>query len=217
MILPKSAGRQYLRRTASFELSPGLGVTIGISIASVIISAFIISFCFGLFRASWEREGDEHRPVTPEPLPNTQGRSNRLSKAVIAGLPLVRFGNIRVKDVELGQLEVEHAPVRHSRSSQGHQLGRFELETLSKTDKGGIGLPCMVNSSDPAMEARRGESSCSICLDDFVESEDIRLLPCDHKFHPKCVDPWLENVSGSYPVCRYNIPPTESSDHPLRA
>lgn len=42
--------------------------------------------------------------------------------------------------------------------------------------------------------------SCSICTEDFTMGEDIRVLPCDHKFHPPCVDPWLLNVSGTCPL-----------------
>ncbi|KAJ4313673.1 hypothetical protein N0V94_006843 [Neodidymelliopsis sp. IMI 364377] len=41
---------------------------------------------------------------------------------------------------------------------------------------------------------------CSICTEDFEKGQDIRVLPCDHKFHPECVDPWLLNVSGTCPL-----------------
>ena len=41
---------------------------------------------------------------------------------------------------------------------------------------------------------------CSICTEDFETGQDLRVLPCDHKFHPECVDPWLLNVSGTCPL-----------------
>lgn len=41
---------------------------------------------------------------------------------------------------------------------------------------------------------------CSICTDDFEKGQDLRVLPCNHKFHPECVDPWLLNVSGTCPL-----------------
>jgi hypothetical protein len=28
----------------------------------------------------------------------------------------------------------------------------------------------------------------------------VRVLPCQHQFHPPCVDPWLVNVSGTCPL-----------------
>ncbi|KAH6621330.1 hypothetical protein B0J18DRAFT_411099 [Chaetomium sp. MPI-SDFR-AT-0129] len=41
---------------------------------------------------------------------------------------------------------------------------------------------------------------CSICTEDFTVGEDVRVLPCNHKFHPPCIDPWLVNVSGTCPL-----------------
>ena len=41
---------------------------------------------------------------------------------------------------------------------------------------------------------------CSICTEDFVKGEDVRLLPCNHQYHPECIDPWLLNVSGTCPL-----------------
>ena len=42
--------------------------------------------------------------------------------------------------------------------------------------------------------------ACSVCVEDFVKGQDIRVLPCQHKFHPECIDPWLLNVSGTCPL-----------------
>jgi Ring finger domain len=55
--------------------------------------------------------------------------------------------------------------------------------------------------------------SCSICTEDFTLGEELRVLPCNHKFHPLCVDPWLLNVSGTCPLCRIDLrPPQENID-----
>jgi hypothetical protein len=46
---------------------------------------------------------------------------------------------------------------------------------------------------------------CSICTEDFELGQDQRVLPCDHRFHPECIDPWLLNVSGTCPLCRVDL------------
>ena len=53
---------------------------------------------------------------------------------------------------------------------------------------------------------------CTICTEDFEKGQDIRVLPCNHKFHPECVDPWLLNVSGTCPLCRVDLRPTTTND-----
>ncbi|KAI3701636.1 hypothetical protein L6452_26866 [Arctium lappa] len=46
---------------------------------------------------------------------------------------------------------------------------------------------------------------CSICLENFKESELCRSLPeCDHVFHTHCVDSWLTKVANC-PVCRRRV------------
>ena len=47
-------------------------------------------------------------------------------------------------------------------------------------------------------------NTCSICTDDFSPSDAIRILPCRHKFHPPCVDPWLLR-EGTCPLCRVDL------------
>lgn len=48
-------------------------------------------------------------------------------------------------------------------------------------------------------------ADCSVCLSEFQEDENLRLLPkCSHAFHVKCIDTWLRSHSNC-PLCRANI------------
>lgn len=57
---------------------------------------------------------------------------------------------------------------------------------------------------DPLMPEAIGRETCPICIVDFEEGDELRVLPCEgkHRFHQTCVDPWLLELSGSCPLCR---------------
>lgn len=42
-------------------------------------------------------------------------------------------------------------------------------------------------------ESRQTEqTSCVVCMCDFETRQSLRVLPCSHEFHTKCVDKWLK-------------------------
>ncbi|XP_050779993.1 E3 ubiquitin-protein ligase ZNRF3 isoform X4 [Gopherus flavomarginatus] len=47
-------------------------------------------------------------------------------------------------------------------------------------------------------------SDCAICLEKYIDGEELRVIPCTHSFHKKCVDPWLLQ-HHTCPHCRHNI------------
>lgn len=58
------------------------------------------------------------------------------------------------------------------------------------------------NNGDIKDENNNNNESCSVCLNTFVENENLRILPCMHKYHCKCIDKWLYKQSATCPICK---------------
>ena len=48
--------------------------------------------------------------------------------------------------------------------------------------------------------------SCAICQEDFKNKENLKITPCEHIFHPKCISTWLkkECTRPTCPSCRHD-------------
>ncbi|EXJ85666.1 hypothetical protein A1O1_06032 [Capronia coronata CBS 617.96] len=79
-------------------------------------------------------------------------------------------------------------------------------KSVNAGDKTATGRP----APGPAVhEVHFSQRTCPICLDDFVSGETtVRELPCNHIFHPECIDPFLRNNSSLCPMCKKSaLPP----------
>ncbi|KAG9287438.1 hypothetical protein G9A89_023810 [Geosiphon pyriformis] len=53
---------------------------------------------------------------------------------------------------------------------------------------------------------------CAICLEDYVDEDKLRIMPCKHEFHIACIDSWLTERKRFCPICKRDIClPTEET------
>ena len=178
------------------------------SITGIITALFLIIIIVGAIRAHRHPERYGPRRVIGRVR---QGRAKGLARAMLETLPIVKFGDKdeeiknteQGRDVELADASrdaaasTEHRPQGASTSHPATPVGRPDVVTTEAaagsaqgTEGAGAGTG---DNADSGL-------ACSVCTDDFVKGQDIRVLPCKHKFHPECIDPWLLNVSGTCPL-----------------
>lgn len=53
---------------------------------------------------------------------------------------------------------------------------------------------------------------CSVCFGEYESGESVRVLPCQHAYHSKCIDPWLQR-NKKCAICQRDIDqPIKTSD-----
>jgi hypothetical protein len=195
--------------------STAVAMIILYSITGIITALFLIIIITGAIRA--HRNPDRYGPRNIVGRPR-QSRARGLARAMLDTLPIVKFGEReppKPTDVELASTAETRdvGAVAHASESTDPSSSQEIREPSSapetsqlhdkSIDQNGISaaepLPAVATGAQEGSSADDG-LGCSICTDDFERGQDIRVLPCNHKFHPACVDPWLLNVSGTCPL-----------------
>ncbi|KAL8707231.1 MAG: hypothetical protein Q9225_007800 [Loekoesia sp. 1 TL-2023] len=191
------------------------------SITGIITALFLIIIVVGAIRAHRHPERYGPRNIVGRPR---QSRAKGIARAMLETIPIVKFGDHDDPKPANQQTDVEMAPQQTipETSTQGQaqqetsgpanqrrttEASNEAATTEEITDREAHPQP----TEDPIANADNG-LACSVCTDDFAKGQDVRVLPCNHKFHPECIDPWLLNVSGTCPLCRVDLRPTTSND-----
>lgn len=198
------------------------------SITGLITLLFLVIIATGAVRA--HRNPERYGPRSGYGGRPRQSRAKGIARAVLETLPIVKFGgptpakpdpNIELESAQDSHLDAASLG-RNPTDVQVHHLSTIPEDAVTPPKSTGVlegstapGAATASSSADPdssigaaktpaaqdsATLDESGLLGCSICTEDFAVGEDVRVLPCDHKYHPHCVDPWLVNVSGTCPL-----------------
>lgn len=185
------------------------------SITGIITALFLGIIITGAVRAHRHPERYGPRRVAGRPR---QSRARGIARAMLETIPIVKFDDNQdgvaaaKRDVEMSMNPEdparEHSPPRSDSISDVEHTTTTPRETElpiseQSAEHQTVAAAAAVTAapgSKPDAAAEAGNFSCPICTDDFIKGQDLRVLPCNHQFHPECVDPWLINVSGTCPL-----------------
>ncbi|KAF2458023.1 hypothetical protein BDY21DRAFT_21874 [Lineolata rhizophorae] len=193
--------------------STAVAMIILYSITGIITALFLVIIVTGAVRA--HRHPERYGPTRDAAGRPRQSRARGIARAMLDTIPIVKFGErdadaSKPVDVELGSgqssVRANQTPSRPGsaggrRSVNGDDdHGTFAQGSQSGTSSGAAVAGSAAAAPEPGSGGEENNPGCTICTDDFEKGQDIRVLPCDHKFHPACIDPWLLNVSGTCPL-----------------
>ena len=181
------------------------------SITGIITALFLIIIVTGAVRAHRHPERYGPRQIIGRPR---QSRAKGIARAMLETLPIVKFGDKEEEnkpvpsegDVEMGTTAGTEAASGKAESTRldGASDNPREIENpdvvTTVAAEGTADQPQKQDAQGKEIPNTENGLACSVCTDDFIKGQDIRLLPCKHKFHPECIDPWLLNVSGTCPL-----------------
>lgn len=186
--------------------STAVAMIILYTITGVITALFLVIIITGAIRAHRHPERYGPRAMIGRPR---QSRARGIGRAILDGIPIVKFGEReepKPTDVELGTTSSTQEETTRSADSESTHPPAANVDRAPAED--GIAAAGAPATSDAANSNET--QGCSICTEDFEIGQDQRVLPCDHRFHPDCIDPWLLNVSGTCPLCRVDLRPQPS-------
>lgn len=186
------------------------------SITGLITALFLIIIVVGAIRAHRHPERYGPRNIVGRPR---QSRAKGIARAMLETIPIVKFGDHETTKPADQPRDVEMSPqpvvAGTTSQDQAHTETAGPADQRRATERSNDAVTTEVSGSESHAQHTSANAdnglACSVCTDDFAKGQDVRVLPCNHKFHPECIDPWLLNVSGTCPLCRVDLRPTASN------
>ncbi|EOY05371.1 RING/U-box superfamily protein, putative isoform 1 [Theobroma cacao] len=169
-----------------------------------------------IFLNSSNRRGGQARFPTSARMSRLRSRVLNESRAAPTRTRNFRFPLDMDLDMRLDILEAMEAAIGDDDSMgmashifQERDFNENDYEMLLALDEnnhqhGGASISQINSLPLSKVQTDNFDEACAICLETPSIGETIRHLPCLHKFHKECIDPWLSRKT-SCPVCKSHI------------
>ena len=129
-----------------------------------------------------------------------------------------RHRNALRRRVENGEVDLENLGIKRSTPVSREEINKLPTyiytrssEELKETTSNSPNASRLTPSAPLPSQTFYSQSSCTICLEDFVPNKTaVRSLPCHHIYHPQCIDPHLSSRNSRCPVCMAQVLPRKN-------
>jgi hypothetical protein len=199
--------------SANHESKAKIAVSITLVVALIALIIFVSSFM--------PRQRSTITTFRPTGHPYMREALQRkgIETFMLESIPIVKYSTVLQRNEQLRVVEEYHSlsyPSLLRREVQPKYtypevaaVATLEEKEEADTPLKDPDLPNFKNKTSPKMhtiqnrdQSRPGHepASCSICTEDFLDRENVRILPCAHIYHQRCIDSWLLDFSGTCPL-----------------
>lgn len=149
--------------------------------------------------------GSQLRNHSPAGLTRARNRSHTLSTTRNFPFPVDMDLEMRLNILEaLEDMSMTNSRILQFQSDFNENDYEMLLALDENNHQHGASADRINSLPESVLQTDNFEETCAICLDTPTIGETIRHLPCLHKFHKDCIDPWLRRKT-SCPVCKSSI------------
>ncbi len=201
----------YVRLTLTIDTGqssslPGLWLFLLVILAALglIIASTSVSMHVSQYRA----RRDLRRRIAAGEIDLESLGIKRLTvpKEMIDAMPIKIFGASSMLPTVTRHVAAEQKSVSSPTHSASPSTATASGE--NKVSSESIARDNLDSVRNPPTVGFEQSSCCAICLDDYVvNTTPVRHLPCNHIFHPHCIDPFLQTRSSLCPLCKRSVLP----------
>lgn len=166
------------------------------SVTGLILAFVVMMVVLGSLRLYRHPERYVSQDNSEQP---TRNRARGLTRAILDTIPIVNFAENR--EPAAAELKTQ---IPEPESLKTGEISEHPRKYRDESSKRALEIAAST-SSPPHIVGNERRLGCSICTEDFAFGEQVRILPCQHTYHPSCIDPWLLNLSSTCPMCRVDL------------